>query len=133
MSRLRQEEQDVQQQIEFALERENLDRERHMIGGAAALASQDTSTSAGDVKTGAILLGDLEEIQRKVDRFQSRHCLEDLPELKAKGDAVVSCYKSVFHFVLPPVISSFSYLELTPPPFWSAGMRSPSSAMPFVK
>lgn len=83
---LRKEEENVRQQIESALEKENLDRERAM--------AQDADESGG-VKSSAALLGDLEEIQSKIDRFKSRKNLADFPALKEHQQAVIACYKYV--------------------------------------
>jgi altered-inheritance-of-mitochondria protein 13 len=79
----------VQKEIEHALEKENLDRERSMAG------LDDEGDGSGSVKSSAVLLGDLEEIRGKVDRYQQRREPNDLPSLKASGEAVISCYKYV--------------------------------------
>ena len=76
----------VQREIEAALERENLDRERGMAGEGAA---------HGDVKNSTVLLGDLEEVRQKVDRYRIRASLADLPEVKEAREAVASCYRYV--------------------------------------
>lgn len=93
LARLREEEEEVRQQIELALEKENLDRERDMAGDVSTTSEAD-SGAIGDVKSGEVLLGDLEEVRTKVERFQTRQQLVELPELKTKGEAVVSCYRS---------------------------------------
>lgn len=90
LEHLRQEEEDVKQEIERALEKENLDRERSMAGEESE-AGEDGS--AGKVRSSAALLGDLEELREKVDRFQSRKALGEFPEVQAASEAVVSCYK----------------------------------------
>lgn len=90
---MREEEQAVREEIEHALEKENLDKERSLAG--AEVATGEDSLEAGNVKTSAVLQGDLEEIQRKADRFHSKRDLSDLPDVKAKADAVASCYKFV--------------------------------------
>ncbi|KAI0003311.1 hypothetical protein BJV74DRAFT_764636 [Russula compacta] len=77
----------VQREIEAALERENLDRERGMAGEA-------TTDAHGDVKNSTVLLGDLEEVRQKVDRYRFRASLADLPEVKEARDAVASCYRA---------------------------------------
>jgi altered-inheritance-of-mitochondria protein 13 len=86
---LRQEEEAVRKEIEHVLEKENLDREKAMVG--------ETSDEAGSgaVKSSAALMGDLEEIQNKVDRFRARRDLGDFPTVKASGAAVISCYRCV--------------------------------------
>lgn len=87
LARLRAEEEEVKAEIEHALEKENLDRERAMAGAEG--------DEAGTVKSSTALLGDLEELRSKVDRFKTRRELEDYAQVQAKGEAVVSCYKCV--------------------------------------
>jgi MICOS complex subunit MIC19 len=100
---LRQEGDAVRKEIEHALEKENLDREKAMAG--------ETSEEAGSgaVKSSAALMGDLEEIQKKVDRFQTRWDLGDLPTVKASGAAVISCYRCI-SFQCP--LNHITYLSL---------------------
>jgi len=82
----------VRREIEAVLERENLDRERGMTGDD----SSDTAGAAhGNVKNSTVLLGDLEEIRQKVDRYHARASLTDHPEVKEAREAVVSCYQCV--------------------------------------
>jgi altered-inheritance-of-mitochondria protein 13 len=89
LEHLRQEEENVRQEIEQALEKENLDGEKIMAGEA----SEGDGSAIGGVKSGAALTGDLEEIRKKVDRFHSRRDLSDFPGLKANGEDVTSCYR----------------------------------------
>ena len=84
---LRAQEEAVQLEIHHALEKENLDREMSMV--------EDPSTHGG-LKTGVALIGDLEEIKEKVDRFQTRRQLRDFPSVKETGEAIASCYKYVW-------------------------------------
>ncbi|KAI0075806.1 hypothetical protein K474DRAFT_1355581 [Panus rudis PR-1116 ss-1] len=84
LERLRQEEEEVRSEIERALEKENLDKER---------PADDEEGSTGSVKSSAALLGDLEEVRQKVERYH-RRSLESEPELQAKGQAVAACYKA---------------------------------------
>lgn len=91
LTALRAEEETVQLEIHRALEKENLDREMSMV--------EDSGTHGG-LKTGVALLGDLEEIKEKVDRFQTRRQLGDFPSVKETGEAIASCYKyGAFHWV----------------------------------
>ncbi|KAI0272131.1 hypothetical protein BGY98DRAFT_936749 [Russula aff. rugulosa BPL654] len=53
----------VQREIEAALERENLDRERGMTGDASVEGAENGSH--GDIKNSTVLLGDLEEVRQK--------------------------------------------------------------------
>lgn len=91
---LRREEEEVQHEIEVALEKENLDRARSMVGEA----SQESDDASGTVKNSAALLGDLEEIRTKVDKYHAKKELAEFPTVKAGGEAVVACYRLVFDF-----------------------------------
>ena len=88
---LRAEEESVRQEIEHALEKENLDRER----GSEA-EDGDTTGTLGDVKVSAALLGDLDEIRRKAEGFRTKQ-ESDNKSLAARtsGEALMSCYKCV--------------------------------------
>jgi MICOS complex subunit MIC19 len=46
--------------------------------------------SEGDVANSSILLGDMDEIRVRIDKYASRR--KDV-EVEAVGDAVVECYK----------------------------------------
>jgi hypothetical protein len=89
----------VQREIEAALERENLDRERGMAGDASSLDGEGGADAGalphGDVKNSTVLLGDLEEVRQKVDRYRVRASLAELPEIKEAREAVASCYRYV--------------------------------------
>jgi len=74
----------VQREIGAALERENLDRERGMTGDAG---------EHGDVKNSTVLLGDLEEVRQKVDRYHTRASLTEHPAVKEAREAIASCYR----------------------------------------
>jgi len=89
LEHLRREEEHVQQEIERALEKENLDKERAMAGEA----SEGDGSSAGEVKSSTALQGDLGEIREKISKYQSRKELAEYPEVKSHGDAVVECYR----------------------------------------
>jgi len=91
---LRAEEEKVQQEIYRALEKENLDRESDVGDG----------TPLSEAKNSATLIGNLEEIRAKVDRYQTRRQLNDFPFLKEAGDEVVSCYRCVTFLSLRHVI-----------------------------
>lgn len=83
----------VQREIEAALERENLDRERGMVGGGDADADVDVEGAHGDVKNSTVLLGDLEEVRQKVDRYRARASLTEHPEVQKAREAIASCYR----------------------------------------
>jgi altered-inheritance-of-mitochondria protein 13 len=86
---LRREEEHVQVEIERALEKENLNKERAMAGDT----SEGDGSAAGDVKSSVALQGDLEEIHEKISKYQSRKELAEYPEVKNYGDVVVECYR----------------------------------------
>ncbi|KAJ7489973.1 hypothetical protein B0H11DRAFT_2011270 [Mycena galericulata] len=82
LQHLRAEEQSVRDQIQAALEKENLDRERAMAG------------DPDSVKSSAALLEDLHHVREKVDRFHARRDLAEYPGLREDSDALVACYKN---------------------------------------
>jgi altered-inheritance-of-mitochondria protein 13 len=90
LAHLREEEAGVRAEIEQALEKENLDREREMAG-----AEEGGEEGAGNVRSSAALMGDLEEVRSKVEKYQARRELTEFPEVKRNGEAVVECYKCV--------------------------------------
>jgi len=92
LARLRQEEESIKQEIELALEKENLDRERELAGEESV--SEDDAQAAGGVKSSAAMIGDLEDLKHKVDRYQKRREDISVSELQAKSSAVVDCYRS---------------------------------------
>lgn len=92
LSRLQQEEERVREEIERALEKENLDRERSMAGEESA---SEEAGPAGSVKSSAALMGDLEELRGKIEKYHARQNSEELSTVRAKGEEVVSCYKYV--------------------------------------
>jgi len=77
----------VRQEIESALEKENLDRETGTTESA-------DGAEAGRIPSSAELMGDMEEIRSKVDRYQARRDLSEHSEIKLTGEAVVSCYRA---------------------------------------
>ena len=81
----------LRREIEAALERENLDCERSMAGDA---------DEHGDVKNSTALLGDLEEVRQKVDRYRARASLVDHPDVVKASEAVASCYRCVSLYLL---------------------------------
>jgi altered-inheritance-of-mitochondria protein 13 len=74
---LKKDEEDVRWEIELALEKENLDREKSMA-------------SEADGANSSILLGDVNEMRVRIDKYASRRMSV---EVEAVGDAVVECYK----------------------------------------
>ncbi|EJF62523.1 hypothetical protein BD309DRAFT_946108 [Dichomitus squalens] len=91
LTRLHREEERVREEIERALEKENLDRERSMAGEDSAA---EEAGSAGSVKSSAALMGDLEELRQKVEKYHARQQSEELSAVRTKGEEVVLCYQS---------------------------------------
>ncbi|KAH9914706.1 uncharacterized protein B0H18DRAFT_1125362 [Fomitopsis serialis] len=54
----------------------------------------EAGEGTGAVKSSAALMGDLEELRSKVDRFKARREVEGYAQVQQKGEAVVSCYKN---------------------------------------
>ena len=117
LERLQAEEQNVREQIEAALERENLDRE-------TVLATSDSNSDSDSVvvldktdddegeegkkknlASSAALQDELEQVQRKVERFEKRRQLEEYPDVRDARDAVLQCYQSV-------IIITYIYIRL---------------------
>ena len=92
LSHLQQEEERVREEIERALEKENLDRERALAGEESG---SDEAGPAGSVKSSAALMGDLEELRQKVEKYHARQNSEELATVRAKGEEVILCYKCV--------------------------------------
>jgi len=100
----------VQREIEAALERENLDRERGMTGEAVADdAEAEGGAVHGDIKNSTVLLGDLEEVRQKVERYRERASLTDHLSVKEAREAVASCYQYVPPPLPPPEPESLSH------------------------
>lgn len=89
LEHLKREEDHFRQEIERALERENLDREKSMAGEA----SEGDEVSVGDVKNSAALLGDLEEVRMKIEKYHANRTTSGFPEVEASSVALVECYR----------------------------------------
>jgi len=91
LQRLKQEEEDVRQQIEAALEKENLDKEKSMTEGGE---EESPDSTVGKVSSSTALMGDLEEIKGKIDKYHDRRNLDNFPEIRTTAEAVQQCYKN---------------------------------------
>ncbi|KAG8893306.1 hypothetical protein FRB99_002063 [Tulasnella sp. 403] len=78
LARLQSEDALVRQQIENALEKENLDRE----------------TALDDSASSAELHAEIEQVQKRAERFITRKQLDDFPEVKEKQHALLQCYRA---------------------------------------
>ena len=68
------------------LEKENIDKERSMAG-------EQNAEAIGAVKDSNVILGDLDEVRQKVERYQSKRGLDDYLEAEDAKSALVSCYR----------------------------------------
>lgn len=89
LEHLKKEEEHVRQEIERALELENLDREKSMAGEA----SESDGPSVGGVRNSAALLGDLEEVRTKIEKYHTNRNSSEFPEVQASSAALVECYR----------------------------------------
>lgn len=83
LARLQSEEDIVRRQIETALEKENLDKE---VAHAGKEGEKPVISSSG-------LKDDLEDIQKRAERYLIRKKMEDKPEIKAKQELLLKCYQ----------------------------------------
>lgn len=127
LEHLKRDEEQVRNEIERALERENLDREKSMAGDA----SEGDGSSAGDIRNSAALLGDLEEIKSKIEKYQSNKKSSEYPEVEASGSAVAECYKyvPVFKSTFTPEFNHSWRAGRTPTPLSTAGQKSVDSRL----
>ena len=58
-------------------------------------SASEEAGPAGSVKSSAALMGDLEELRGKIEKYHARQNSEELSTVRAKGEEVVSCYKYV--------------------------------------
>lgn len=89
LSRLQQEEQEVRREIELSLEKENLDYEVNASSGAEEATSGEDSQKT---LNSTALLGDLEEIRAKVDKFHSKQESAEKQNAVRSATALSSCY-----------------------------------------
>lgn len=71
-------------QIEAALEKENLDKETELANKGAEDGKPTTSSSE--------LAEELEEVQKRAERFLERKKMDDFPEVKEKQESLLKCY-----------------------------------------
>ena len=109
LERLLAEEEQVRNQIEAALEKENLDKETSI----SERSGDENSEVLESVSSSTVLQGDLEGIQKKVERFHARRSLDGYPDVKAAQTTVMECYKYVL------LLGSFAVLTtcMASPPF----------------
>jgi altered-inheritance-of-mitochondria protein 13 len=69
-------------------------------------AEAEGGAAHGDIKNSTVLLGDLEEVRQKVEKYRERASLTDHLSVKVAREAVASCYQYV---PPPPEPESLSY------------------------
>jgi altered-inheritance-of-mitochondria protein 13 len=84
LGRLREEEKLVQEQIEAALEKENLSRERE---------GPDRDEAEGGATNSLSIQGALEEVQRKVDRFHAKRDISGYLSVNESSQKLIECYR----------------------------------------
>lgn len=82
MKRLQEADAAVRADIEAALERENLDRDKQIV-------------EVGEGGSSELLRSELEEVQRRADRFRSRLALDHAPDVKETQAKLLACYRCV--------------------------------------
>lgn len=80
---MREEEKIVREQIEAALEKENLSKERTGTDGDEAEGGVDSSSS---------IQGALDEVQKKVDRFHAKRDVSGYLLVSESSQKLIECY-----------------------------------------
>jgi len=65
------------------------------MAGDADAEAESGAHAHGDIKNSTVLLGDLEEVRQKVERYRERASLTDHLGVKEAREAVASCYQYV--------------------------------------
>jgi len=86
LGRLREEERVVREQIEVALEKENLTRER---------TGTDDETEGG-ANSSSSVQGALDEVQKRVNRFHAKRDLGGYPLVSESSQKLIDCYRWAF-------------------------------------
>ena len=84
LGRLREEEKRVREQIEEALEKENLSKER---------ADTNSDEPEGGVINSSSIQGALDEVQKKVDRFHAKRDIGSYMLVSESSQKLVECYR----------------------------------------
>ena len=84
LGRLREEEKVVREQIEAALEKENLSKERPGTEGDEA---------EGGVNSSSSIQGALDEVQKKVDRFHAKRDISGYLPVSESSQKLIECYR----------------------------------------
>ena len=92
MARLRKQEAEVQREIARALEKENLRTEARIASTPKGDGESDTGTV---VASSASLREDVEEVRRRVEKFQKRREGLGVQDAESAREEVVKCYRYV--------------------------------------
>jgi altered-inheritance-of-mitochondria protein 13 len=84
LGRLREEEKLVREQIEAALEKENLGKER---------AGTEGDEAEGGVTSSSSIQGALDEVQKKVDRFHAKRDISGYLPVSESSQKLIECYR----------------------------------------
>ena len=84
LGRLREEERVVREQIEAALEKENLTKER---------SGTDGDEAEGGVNSSSSVQGALDEVQKRVDRFHAKRDLGGYLVVSESSQKLIECYR----------------------------------------
>ena len=84
LGRLREEEKIVREQIEAALEKENLSKEK---------AGTDDDEAEGGVNSSSFIQGALDEVQKKVDRFHAKRDISGYLLVNESSQKLIECYR----------------------------------------
>ena len=84
LGRLHEEEKVVREQIEAALEKENLDKER---------TGTDGDEVEGGVNSSSSVQGALEEVQKRVNRFHAKRDLSGYQLVSESSQRLIECYR----------------------------------------
>ena len=57
------------------------------------MAVGGNGTSVGDVKNSAALLGDLEEVRTKIEKYQANRKPSEFPEVESSSTILMECYR----------------------------------------
>ena len=84
LGRLHEEEKIVREQIEAALEEENLSKER---------AGTDDDEAEGGINSSSSIQGALDEVQKKVDRFHAKRDISGYLLVSESSQKLIECYR----------------------------------------
>ena len=57
------------------------------------MAGEGNGATVGDVKNSAALLGDLEEVRTKIEKYQANRNASEFPEVETSSTILMECYR----------------------------------------